>query len=167
MFAAGRIVNLKSARSQIIGAITMGIGAALMEDALVDKRFGYFVNRDLAEHRVPVHADIPEQDVLFLEEVDDKSSPMKAKGVGELGICGIGAAVANAVYNATGVRIRDYRLRWTRSSPVCAPEPAGDGKAQRVLGRAGSIPRARSRPSIASSSRLAWGLSIDGSPSKR
>lgn len=109
-FAAGRILNPKSARSQIIGAMTMGVGSALMEDLIVDKRFGYFVNHDLAEYHVPVHADIPYQDVFFLEELDDKSSPMKAKGVGELGICGAGAAVANAVYNATGVRLREYPL---------------------------------------------------------
>ena len=110
VFAAGRILNPKSARSQVIGAMTMGVGAALMEELVVDKRFGYFVNHDLAEYHIPVHADIPNQDVLFLEELDDKSSPMKAKGVGELGICGAGAAVANAIYNATGVRLREYPL---------------------------------------------------------
>ncbi|WP_242125850.1 aldehyde oxidoreductase molybdenum-binding subunit PaoC [Sphingobium sp. Sx8-8] len=109
-FAAGRILNPKSARSQVIGAMTMGAGAALMEELVVDKRFGFFVNHDMAEYLVPVHADIPEQDVLFVEELDDKSSPMKAKGVGELGICGAGAAVANAIYNATGIRLRDYPL---------------------------------------------------------
>ncbi|WP_340313325.1 aldehyde oxidoreductase molybdenum-binding subunit PaoC [Rhizorhabdus argentea] len=109
-FAAGRILNPKSARSQVIGAMTMGVGAALMEELLVDKRFGFFVNHDLAEYHVPVHADIPEQDVFFVDELDDKSSPMKAKGVGELGICGAGAAVANAIYNATGIRLREYPL---------------------------------------------------------
>jgi len=106
--AAGRILNPKSARSQVIGAMTMGAGAALMEELAVDKRFGFFVNHDLATYEVPVHADIPHQEVIFLDEVDPQSSPMKAKGVGELGICGIGAAVANAVYNATGARVRDY-----------------------------------------------------------
>ena len=110
VFAAGRILNPKTARNQVIGAMTMGIGAALMEEQVVDTRFGYFVNHDLAEYHVPVHADVPHQEVVFLDEVDDKSSPMKAKGVGELGICGAGAAVANAVYNACGVRIRDYPL---------------------------------------------------------
>jgi xanthine dehydrogenase YagR molybdenum-binding subunit len=109
-FAAGRILNPKSARSQVIGAMTMGVGAALMEGLDVDTRFGFFVNHDMAEYLVPVHADIPEQDVLFIEELDYKSSPMKAKGVGELGICGAGAAVANAIYNATGIRLRDYPL---------------------------------------------------------
>lgn len=109
-FAAGRILNPKTARSQVIGAMTMGVGAALMEELVVDTRFGYFVNHDMAEYHVPVHADIPEQDVLFIDELDDKSSPMKAKGVGELGICGAGAAVANAIYNATGIRLREYPL---------------------------------------------------------
>lgn len=108
--AAGRILNPKSARSQVIGAMTMGVGGALMEELAVDKRFGFFVNHDLAGYEVPVHADIPHQDVIFLEEVDDKVSPMKAKGVGELGMCGVGAAVANAVYNATGIRVREYPI---------------------------------------------------------
>ncbi len=106
--AAGRILNPKSARSQVIGAMTMGVGAALMEELVVDKRLGFFVNHDLAGYEVPVHADIPHQEVVFLDETDPISSPMKAKGVGELGICGVGAAVANAIYNATGVRVRDY-----------------------------------------------------------
>ena len=106
--AAGRILNPKSARSQVIGAMTMGVGAALMESLAVDKRFGFFVNHDLAGYEVPVHADIPHQEVIFLDETDPMSSPMKAKGVAELGICGVGAAVANAIYNATGVRVRDY-----------------------------------------------------------
>ena len=108
--AAGRIINPLSARSQVIGAMTMGVGAALMEELAVDKRRGFFVNHDLAGYEVPVHADIPHQEVVFLDEVDPISSPMKAKGVGELGLCGVGAAIANAVYNATGVRIRDYPL---------------------------------------------------------
>jgi xanthine dehydrogenase YagR molybdenum-binding subunit len=121
-FAAGRILNPLSARSQVIGAMTMGAGAALMEGLEVDKRFGFFVNHDLAEYHVPVHADIPHQDVIFIEELDDKSSPMKAKGVGELGICGAGAAVANAIYNATGVRIRSYPL--TLDKILARLEPA-------------------------------------------
>ncbi len=108
VFGAGRILNPKTARSQVIGAMTMGVGAALMEEAVVDPRYGYFVNHDLAEYHVPSHADLPSQEVIFLDEVDDKSSPMKAKGVGELGICGVAAAVANAVYNACGVRVREY-----------------------------------------------------------
>ncbi|MFC7052512.1 aldehyde oxidoreductase molybdenum-binding subunit PaoC [Hansschlegelia quercus] len=108
--AAGRILNPKSARSQVIGAMTMGAGAALMEELAVDKERGFFVNHDLAGYEVPVHADIPHQEVVFLDETDPYSSPMKAKGVGELGICGVAAAVANAIYNATGVRVRDYPI---------------------------------------------------------
>ena len=108
--AAGRILNPKAARSQVIGAMTMGVGGALMEELAVDKRLGFFVNHDLAGYEVPVHADIPHQEVVFLDETDDKVSPMKAKGIGELGLCGVGAAVANAVYNACGVRVRDYPI---------------------------------------------------------
>jgi xanthine dehydrogenase YagR molybdenum-binding subunit len=110
VFAAGRILNAKTARSQAIGGMTFGVGAALMEDAVVDKRYGNFVNHDLAEYHVAVHADIPAIDAIFLPERDDRSSPMKSKGIGELGICGAGASIANAVYNATGIRIRDYPL---------------------------------------------------------
>jgi xanthine dehydrogenase YagR molybdenum-binding subunit len=108
--AAGRILNPKTARSQVIGAMTMGVGAALTEELAVDKRLGFFVNHDLAGYEVAVHADIPHQEVVFLDEVDPISSPMKAKGIGELGLCGVGAAIANAIYNATGARIRDYPI---------------------------------------------------------
>lgn len=108
--AAGRILNPKTAHSQVIGAMTMGVGAALMEELAVDERFGFFVNHDLAGYEVPVHADIQQQEVVFLDEVDAMSSPMKAKGVGELGLCGVSAAIANAVYNATGVRVREYPI---------------------------------------------------------
>lgn len=108
--AAGRILNPKTARSQIIGSMTMGLGAALLEEIVVDTRYGAFLNRDLAGYEVPVHADIPEQDVIFLDAPDPYSSPMQAKGVGELGLCGVAAAIANAVYNACGVRLRDYPI---------------------------------------------------------
>jgi xanthine dehydrogenase YagR molybdenum-binding subunit len=106
--AAGRILNPMAARSQIIGGMTMGAGAALMEELVVDKRVGFFVNHDLAGYEVPVHADIPQQEVIFLDEVDPTAGPLKAKGVGELGISGVPAAIANAVHNATGIRVRDY-----------------------------------------------------------
>ncbi len=110
VFAAGRILNAKTARSQAMGGMIFGVGAALEEDLVLDDRFGYFVNHDMAEYHVPVHADVPEVDAMFITEIDDKTNPLKSKGVGELGICGAGAAVANAIYNATGVRIRDYPL---------------------------------------------------------
>jgi xanthine dehydrogenase YagR molybdenum-binding subunit len=108
--ACGRILNPKTARSQVIGGMTMGVGAALMEELAVDKKRGFFVNHDLAGYEVPVHADMPHQEVIFLDETDPISSPMKAKGVAELGICGVAAAVANAIYNATGIRVRDYPI---------------------------------------------------------
>ncbi|MCF2443268.1 xanthine dehydrogenase family protein molybdopterin-binding subunit [Dyadobacter sp. CY345] len=107
---AGRILNPKAARSQVIGAMTMGVGAALMEEMVVDKNIGFFVNHDLAGYEVPVHADIPYQEVILLEDIDPTMSPMKAKGIGELGLCGVASAVANAVYNATGIRVRDYPI---------------------------------------------------------
>jgi xanthine dehydrogenase YagR molybdenum-binding subunit len=111
VFTAGRILNEKTARSQAIGGMIFGVGAALEEQLALDPRFGgYYVNHDLAEYHVPVHADLPYVDAVFLPELDDRANPLKAKGVGELGICGAGAAVANAVYNACGARIRDYPL---------------------------------------------------------
>ena len=110
VFAAGRILNVKTATSQALGGMIWGVGAALHEEAVIDPRFGYFVNHDLAEYHVPTHADIPHIEAVFLPEVDDKANPLKIKGVGELGISGAGAAVANAVFNACGVRIRDYPL---------------------------------------------------------
>lgn len=110
VFSAGRILNEKTAKSQLLGGMTMGLGAALMEDAVMDMRTGNFVNHDLAEYHVPAHADVPKVEVILVPQLDAMSSPIKAKGVGELGICGAGAAVANAVYNATGVRVRDYPI---------------------------------------------------------
>src|SRR5882757_3106943 len=100
VFTAGRVLNAKTARSQAIGGMVFGVGAALHEAMTLDPRFGYFVNHDLAEYHVPVHADIPAIDAVFLAELDDKSNPLKSKGIGELGICGAGASIANAIYNA-------------------------------------------------------------------
>jgi xanthine dehydrogenase YagR molybdenum-binding subunit len=110
VFAAGRILNAKTARSQMIGGMTWGVGAALQEEAVVDTRSGAFVNRDLAEYLVPVHADIPEIDAIVLDGFDDKANALGAKGIGEVSICGAGAAIANAVFNATGVRVRDFPI---------------------------------------------------------
>jgi xanthine dehydrogenase YagR molybdenum-binding subunit len=110
VFTAGRLLNAKTARSQAIGGMIFGLGAALMEDMVMDLRSGHVVNDNLAEYHVPVHADVPMLDAVFLPEIDPDSNPLNAKGIGELGICGAGAAVANAVYNATGIRIRDYPL---------------------------------------------------------
>jgi xanthine dehydrogenase YagR molybdenum-binding subunit len=110
VFTAGRVLNEKTARSQAIGGMIFGVGAALQEGLTLDPRFGYFVNHDLAEYHVPVHADVPDVDAVFLPELDDKSNPLKSKGIGELGICGAGAALANAIYNACGARVRDYPI---------------------------------------------------------
>jgi len=110
VFGAGRILNAKTARSQLIGGMIWGVSAALHETAELDTRYGGFVNNDLAGYHVPVHADIPDIDAIMVEEFDDKANALGSKGVGELGICGAGAAVANAVYNACGVRVRDYPI---------------------------------------------------------
>ena len=87
-----------------------GVGAALGEAMILDPRFGNLVNHDLAEYHVPVHADVLNVDAIFLPELDAESNPLKSKGVGELGICGAGASIANAIYNACGVRSRDYPI---------------------------------------------------------
>jgi xanthine dehydrogenase YagR molybdenum-binding subunit len=110
VFAAGRIFNAKTARSQLIGGMTFGVSSALFENAVVDTRTGAFVNRDFAEYLVPAHADIPEIEAVLLDGFDDKANELGAKGVGELGNCGANAAVANAVFNATGVRVRDFPI---------------------------------------------------------
>ena len=110
VFTAGRVLNAKTARSQAIGGMVFGLGAALHEEMTLDPRFGFYVNHDLAEYHVPVHADIPAIEAVFLAELDDKSNPLKSKGIGELGICGAGASIANAVYNACGARIRSYPI---------------------------------------------------------
>jgi xanthine dehydrogenase YagR molybdenum-binding subunit len=117
VFAAGRILNMKMARSQAIGGMVFGVGAALTEEAVVDARHGYFVNHDMAEYLVPVHADIPAIDAVYLQDADDLASPIKSKGIGELGTCGSGAAVANAIYNATGVRVRSYPITLDKLLP--------------------------------------------------
>lgn len=117
VFAAGRILNMKTARSQAIGGMVFGVGAALTEEAVVDVHHGYFVNHDMAEYLVPVHADIPDIDAVYLQDADDLASPIKSKGIGELGTCGSAAAVANAIYNATGVRVRNYPITLDKLLP--------------------------------------------------
>ncbi|NDU99387.1 xanthine dehydrogenase family protein molybdopterin-binding subunit [Pseudoroseicyclus tamaricis] len=106
-FAAGRILNLKTARSQCHGGMTWGIGMALTEELVHDRRDGHMVNRDLAEYHVAVNADVPPLEVHFLEERDPWTGPMQVKGIGELGICGAAAAILNAIHHASGVRLRD------------------------------------------------------------
>ncbi|WP_454887053.1 xanthine dehydrogenase family protein molybdopterin-binding subunit [Sphingomonas oryzagri] len=110
VFAAGRVLNAKTARSQCLGGMTFGIGTTLTEEIVHDPRDGKLVNRDLAEYHVPVNADVPQLDVHFLHERDIHANPIHAKGIGELGISGAAAAVANAIYNGCGVRIREFPI---------------------------------------------------------
>ncbi|QUH02207.1 xanthine dehydrogenase family protein molybdopterin-binding subunit [Saccharopolyspora erythraea] len=117
VFTAGRVLNAKTARSQLIGGMIWGLSSALDEDAVVDTRSGAFVNRDLAHYLVPVHADVPEVEAVIIESFDDKANVLGAKGLGELGICGAGAAVANAVFNATGIRVRDFPITLDKLLP--------------------------------------------------
>ncbi|EJN12118.1 aerobic-type carbon monoxide dehydrogenase, large subunit CoxL/CutL-like protein [Bradyrhizobium sp. YR681] len=108
--AAGRIINPKTARSQILGGVVMGIGMALHEEAMTDHRLGKIMNHSLAEYHVPAHADIADIEVIFVDETDEKVSPLGVKGLGEIGIVGTAAAVANAIFNATGRRVRDFPI---------------------------------------------------------
>jgi xanthine dehydrogenase YagR molybdenum-binding subunit len=108
--AAGRILNPKTARSQVIGGVVWGIGMALHEETMTDHRLGRIMNHNIAEYHVPVNADIPDIEIIFVDEQDDKTSPMGVKGVGEIGIVGTPAAVANAIFHATGKRLRDLPI---------------------------------------------------------
>ena len=108
--AAGRILNTKTARSQILGGVVWGIGMALHEETMIDHRFGRVMNPNIAEYHVPVNADVPGIEVIFVEEPDDIVNPLGIKGVGEIGIVGVAAAIANAVYHATGKRVRDLPI---------------------------------------------------------
>ncbi len=109
-FAAGRILNAKTARSQILGGMVWGVGMALQEQTVMDARLGRIMNHDLSEYHVPVNADVPNIDAFFVEEVDTHVNPIGVKGIGEIGIVGSPAAIANAVYHATGKRIRDLPI---------------------------------------------------------
>jgi xanthine dehydrogenase YagR molybdenum-binding subunit len=117
VFGVGRVLNAKTARSQLIGGMIMGVGSALGEESVVDTRDGSFVNRDLAEYHVPVNADIAEIDAIVLPETEDKMNPLGIKGLGEVGIVGAGAAIANAVFDATGVRVRDFPVTLDKLLP--------------------------------------------------
>jgi xanthine dehydrogenase YagR molybdenum-binding subunit len=108
--AAGRILNTKTAHSQIMGAVVGGIGMALHEETLVDHNFGRIMNANIAEYQVAVNADVKDIEVIFVDEPDDLINPLGIKGVGEIGIVGVAAAIANAVYHATGKRVRDLPI---------------------------------------------------------
>ena len=104
------VLNPKTARSQIMGGIVWGIGMALEEESVIDQKFGRFMNHNLAEYHVPVNADVHDIDVIFVEEHDSIVNPLGVKGLGEIGIVGTGAAIGNAVFHATGVRVRELPI---------------------------------------------------------
>jgi xanthine dehydrogenase YagR molybdenum-binding subunit len=108
--AAGRVVNPTTARSQVMGGIVWGIGMALEEESVIDQAFGRFINHSLAEYHVAVNADVRDVDVIFVEEQDEIVNPLGAKGLGEIGVVSVAAAIANAVYHATGKRISDLPI---------------------------------------------------------
>lgn len=120
-FGFGRVLNRKTARSQCLGGITWSIGAALTEALEFDPRDGHLVNCDLAEYHVPVHRDVPDLEVTMVEERDPAASPIQAKGIGELGMCGGAAAIGNAIYNACGARLFDYPMTPDRVL-ACMPD---------------------------------------------
>jgi xanthine dehydrogenase YagR molybdenum-binding subunit len=121
-FGFGRVLNAKTARSQCLGGMVWGIGSALTEELAFDLRDGHLVNHDLAEYHVPVHADIPAIEVILLEERDPAASPLQAKGVGELGICGAAGSITNAIYNACGARLRSFPMTLDKVIPHL-PDP--------------------------------------------
>jgi len=108
--AGGRILNPKTARSQIVGSIVWGIGMALQEESVLDHAIGRFMTHNLADYHFPVHADVHDIDVIFVDEHDEIVNPLGAKGLGEIGVVGVGAAIANAIYHATGRRVRDLPI---------------------------------------------------------
>jgi len=119
-FAAGKIINPMTARSQLIGGMIWGISAALHEETEIDKRSARYYNNDFAEYLIPVNADIPEVDVIMIPEEDSEINELGIKGIGELGMTGMNAAVANAVFHATGIRVRDLPIRIEKLLPVSA-----------------------------------------------
>jgi xanthine dehydrogenase YagR molybdenum-binding subunit len=108
--AGGRVLNPKTARSQILGAVVWGMGMALEEESVMDQKLGRFMNHSLAEYHVPVSADVQDIEVLFVEEKDEIVNPLGAKGLGEIGIVGVAAAIANAIFHATGKRVRNLPI---------------------------------------------------------
>jgi xanthine dehydrogenase YagR molybdenum-binding subunit len=111
VFAVGRILNAKTARSQFLGGMTMGLGMALLEESVLDPVFGDYANHDLAQYHVPACADVERIEAHWIDEHDPHVNPMGAKGIGEIGIVGTAAAIANAVHHATGIRVRDLPIR--------------------------------------------------------
>lgn len=108
--AAGRILNTKTAHSQVMGGVVWGIGVVLHEETLIDHKFGRIMNANIAEYHVPVNADVHDIKVIFVEEQDNIVNPLGVKGLGEIGLVGVAAAIANAIYHATGKRVRDLPI---------------------------------------------------------
>jgi len=108
--AGGRVLNPKTARNQIVGSVVWGVGMALEEESVMDHALGRFMTHNLADYHVPVHADVHDIDVIFVDEPDDVINPLGVKGLGEIGLVGVAAAIANAVYHATGKRVRDLPI---------------------------------------------------------
>lgn len=114
VFAAGRIVNPKTARSQFVGGMTMGLSTALLEESVMDREFGDYLNHDFAQYHIATCADVRDVEAVWIEEDDPHLNPMGSKGIGEIGIVGTAAAIANAVHHATGIRVRDLPIRLDR-----------------------------------------------------
>jgi xanthine dehydrogenase YagR molybdenum-binding subunit len=111
VFAPGRVLNVKTAKSQLMGGMLWGLGQALLEGTVMDPRGGFWANASLGEYLVPVNADAPDVDVEFVDVRDEVVNPLGVKGVGEIGIVGAAAAIANAVFHATGRRVRELPIR--------------------------------------------------------
>jgi xanthine dehydrogenase YagR molybdenum-binding subunit len=127
MFDGGRIINPLLARSQFIGGMTMGLSMALHENSIVDPRFGHVVTHDFAEYHIPVNADVREMQAHWLDGEDPHTNPMGSKGIGEIGIVGAAAAIANATYNATGIRVRDLPITADKLQPPALNHPKAAG----------------------------------------
>jgi xanthine dehydrogenase YagR molybdenum-binding subunit len=110
VFSVGRIINPLTARSQLIGGMTMGLSMALHEESVLDPRFGHVVNHDFATYHIATHADVADIEAMWLDECEPHLNPMGSRGIGEIGIVGAAAAIVNAAYDATGVRVRHLPL---------------------------------------------------------
>jgi xanthine dehydrogenase YagR molybdenum-binding subunit len=110
VFSVGRVINPRTARSQLVGGMTMGLSAALHEESILDPRFGHVVNNDFAAYHIATNADVGEIEAIWLDECDETSNPMGSRGIGEIGIVGAAAAIANAVHHATGIRVRSLPI---------------------------------------------------------
>ncbi len=126
VFSVGRVVNPRTARSQLIGGMCFGISMALHEESIRDARTGHVVNHDLAEYHIPTHADIGDVDATWLDEDDLHATPMGSRGVGEIGIVGSAAAVVNALWHATGARVRRLPARLEDVLPHLPDSVAGE-----------------------------------------